>query len=87
MDQDRYQELLRKLRIANNDAQHVAGLRHAGDEVMENVASTLDKLCDIVGALLQECGPTKHAQAVNVIMPPTPRMSLDEIAKNPEPRD
>jgi len=87
MEKDQYQELLKKLRVARNDAQRVDGLRHHADEVMENVASTLDKLCDITGALLEHCGPTSHAQAVNAIMPPAPRMVLDEIAKNPDPRD
>lgn len=87
MDQKRYEELLKKVRTANADAQRVDGLRHAGDEVMENVASALDKLTDVVRVLLEECGPTTHAQAVSEIMPPAPRMTLDEEAKNPDPRD
>lgn len=87
MDREEYQKLLNKLRTARNDIQRVDGLRHVGDECMENVASALDKMGDVVGALLEDCGPTKHAQAVNEIMPPAPRMSLDEVAKNPDPRD
>jgi hypothetical protein len=87
MEAEKYQQLLAKLRVARNDAQRVDGLRNYSDEWQESVASSLDKLADIVAAVLAEVGPTKHAQAVNEIMPPAPRMSLGEIAKNPDARD
>lgn len=65
MDRDRYDELVKKLRTANADAHRVDGLRMAGDDVLESVASCLDKLVDVNRALLEELAPSKHAQAVD----------------------
>ena len=83
MDGQQYQVLLAKLRAARSDAQRVDGLRDAGNEWQENVSSSLDKLADVVAALLAEAGPTKHAQAVKEAMgeTPAPRMALDKISE------
>jgi hypothetical protein len=67
-------DLRAKLRIACNDANRVDGLMRADDvathDWQQNVASCLDKLCGVVGEILEELAPSKHAQAVDALLQP-----------------